>query len=253
MQDCERAKAIFETGGINALVAICQQGCANNLEELGRYEEALSAYNAALDVLEPYDTATFSFSYVVRLCRARVLAELGLRQKAFADYELAEGMARDSLDIASVRLNRAILLKRLGRYTEALVACDQAEETFMEETRTIDIARCSLTRAGRWTRWAESSRPEENTKAANLYASRGLDVKAALCWMQHAEMLLELRRYTEAEAMSGTVARIFEQHGKVVDQAAACLSRLKHSSGWRGRIRRSGLPSGPWRSSTAAE
>ena len=87
----------------------------NALYQLGRYEEALASYNAAL-TLRPDDTNTLGN-------RGRTLRILGRYEEALADYTRSLELRPDDPDALN---NRGFALTKMGRLEEALVDLDRS-------------------------------------------------------------------------------------------------------------------------------
>ena len=87
------------------------------LRELGRYEEAIAAYDKALKIKPDYHLAWDG--------RGVALNELGRYEEAIAAYDKALKIKPDFHEAWN---NRGVTLNKLGRYKEAIAAYDKAIE-----------------------------------------------------------------------------------------------------------------------------
>ncbi|WP_204153833.1 tetratricopeptide repeat protein, partial [Leptolyngbya sp. CCY15150] len=87
----------------------------SDLHQLREYEEALAAYDQALDIKPDFHEALSN--------KGVVLDNLGRYEEALAAYDQALDIKPDFHEALS---NKGFALINLGRYEEALVACDQA-------------------------------------------------------------------------------------------------------------------------------
>lgn len=101
--------------------------CGHILQELGRHEEAVSCYDAAIS-LEPDSVHLFP----AYCSRAFVLKDLKRLAEALASYDRAIELKSDDAD---VYLNRAGILQELGFHEDAISSFDRAivlKPTFVE-------------------------------------------------------------------------------------------------------------------------
>jgi tetratricopeptide (TPR) repeat protein len=166
--------------------AVAPNGRAETLREHGRLEEALAAYDAAVE--------RFPDNAVARMGRAETLRELGRLEEALAAYDAAVERFPDN---AVARNGRAETLRALGRLEEALAAYDAAVERFPDNV---------VARNGRAETLRALGRLEEALAAYDAAVERFPDNVVARNGC--AETLRDLGRLEEAlSAYDGAVER----------------------------------------------
>lgn len=114
------------------------------LRNLGKLDEAMDAYMATLQQIEPYyaeDTTSFyDCKSMLHINLGNVYYNLGQLQKADEQYQLAtvvlghvkQGSFHHTRILAGVQLNISIVLKKLKRYDEAMKMMDTVFQTIHE-------------------------------------------------------------------------------------------------------------------------
>jgi tetratricopeptide (TPR) repeat protein len=117
---------------------VAKTGRAEVLKALGRYEDALAAYEAASKA-HPENAAS-------KNGRAEVLKALGRYEDALAAYEAARKAHPED---AVAKNGRAEVLKALGRYEDALAAYEAASKAHTEDAVAKNGRACLLAKVGR--------------------------------------------------------------------------------------------------------
>ncbi len=201
LQEAERAIAIFKNHGEHWRAISMQINVAIALEAVGRYQDALAAYNHALAACNVSDTKeSLGRKASILMNKAIVLLMLGNLQEALRCQQEAREVfvkQEELLVVAKIDYNQALLRSGLGQYSAALHLYHQARAYYQEHATanmlalvTANMADCllRLNRASEALRFAE--------EAVVIY--RTLDEASHLGWA-----LVYLAR---AQAACGKVA-----------------------------------------------
>jgi len=183
----EQAKARFDNN------AVCWRGYAETLRELGQVEKAKTVYE---QVKKRFDDDAVSWTGY-----AETLRELGQVEEAKAVYKQAQARFDNN---AVCWTGYAETLRELGQVEEAKAVYEQAKARFD------DNAVC-------WTGYAETLRElgqVEEAKTVYEQAKARFD-NNAVCWTGYAETLRELGQVEEARA-------VYEQAQARFDNNAVC-------------------------------
>ncbi len=186
----EDALSVFATAEAMGEEEVARTGRAETLRSLGRFEEALVAYDGAV--------RDFPRNAVARNGQAETLRSLGRFEEALAEYAAA---ARDFPRNAFARNGRAETFRSLGRFEEALAEYAAAVR---------DFPRNAVARNGRAETLRSLGRFEE---ALAEYAAAVRDFpRDAFARNGQAETLRSLGRFEEALTEYETTMRDFPQN-----------------------------------------
>jgi tetratricopeptide (TPR) repeat protein len=174
--DPEKVVSLLIELAATADTASRSSAVADELRDLGRYEEALSACDRAIALDPNYFEAWYY--------KALALDDLDRFEEALISHERAIKLNPDSIDC---KIGKAILLRRTGRYEEALTACQTVIELAPRDPSTWIICGRTLSDLGR------------DTKALIAFEqSIEIDPTYILAWNDKGDALIRLGRYAEA-------------------------------------------------------
>jgi CHAT domain-containing protein len=206
--------------GQEFLVANIQTQLGFIYEKLGRFDEAVIAYEAARGIFESKLGQSHPQVAGAYMNLANGLAGAGRQEESLAATETAirlmSRLPGPDLELGNLYLNKAVSLIGLARYGEALAAIDQAEAVYQklgtQASRVADVLRNRsrvLNLVGRnqeaieaaegaLTLYGQSPSPDQSTLAAT-HGMLGLAYR-------------DLRRYDEARAQFRAAATIIENN-----------------------------------------
>jgi tetratricopeptide (TPR) repeat protein len=152
-------------------------------------------------------------------------ASLGCDDEALEAFSLAAEVSPDPLDRARIGLDRALALGRLGRFEEAVEACEEAAEEAGERDPSLR-ARCELRRGGALLEThAHKDAIAACISAREVFVAGGEPVEAARCDMLQAIALARLGYPVKAIGIFEITSKSFRRHGEHVDAAVCILNR----------------------------
>jgi len=168
LAECETARAVFKSYGMEVEVANIDANIGNVCSKLSRYEDALAKYAIARAVYECYDievdVATIDQNIGV------VYLGLGRYEDALAKYEAARAVFQShdmEVEVADVDTNIGVVYFVTGQYEDALATYQSAQAMYATHGTEVDIA-------------------EVDTNIGNVYAKFG--------WYEDALALYEVAR-----------------------------------------------------------
>jgi CHAT domain-containing protein len=168
LAECETARAVFKSYGMEVEVAHIDANIGNVCSRLSRYEDALAKYAIARAVYECYDievdVATIDQNIGV------VYLGLGRYEDALAKYEAARAVFQShdmEVEVADVDTNIGVVYFVTGQYEDALATYQSARAMYATHGTEVDIA-------------------EVDTNIGNVYAKFG--------WYEDALALYEVAR-----------------------------------------------------------
>jgi tetratricopeptide (TPR) repeat protein/CHAT domain-containing protein len=215
------------------LLANLLESHAYRLDNLGRYGEALSLYDAILPVAERYGSPVIPA--ICRMHRAIVLNNLGQHAEAMAGYDAALPPLQKHgtpANVAHCHANRANSLQQLGRHAEAVADYDAAVLLFLEHGTPADVARCQMNRATALHRLGRHAEAVAGYDAAlPLLRQHGTPTDVALCHVNRANPLHQLGRHAEAVTSCDAALPLLRQHGTPADVAGYHTNRANALAG----------------------
>ena len=208
------------------LAASLNINLATCYEEIGRFDAALTAYDAAESLLQGSDQ--HDLLSMVRMDRGVVLLGLGQSSEALRSFDAADQLMDDG-DIvlrAQLLLNRASALIQLGRYSEALALFTQARQALATAQASADESVLLLDMADAY-------------QALNLHAEALSAYRSSHRLLSEAEMqrdlgralwglgstLIALGRHDEADAVLAESAAIFVEARNIPMQCDVMLQQ----------------------------
>lgn len=198
------------------------------LGSLGRYDEALATGQAAAEVLEakglwlPAASLTNNLAGIYfRL--GRDFESLGMLERAGAAYEQAGEKGVPFL--TSNALSRGVVLRKLGRFDDAIASTRAAEETARELKQTARIAGARQNLAlidlamGRY-----NDALQRLDEARDIFLDDGRVRDAMLVELFLSNCLLELRRFDEVLDKAQKARALFTDRGTQIEIAQCYLN-----------------------------
>lgn len=191
-------------------------------EKLGRFEEAIVAYEAARRIFERklgHNHPQVAGAY---MNLANGLAGAGRQEESLAATEkalrlVARLMGDDNTLTASLYQNKAVSLISLARYSEALEALDQAEAIYLKQDgpASLNIADARKTRSRAYNLLGRNQEAVEAARAALAVYAKALSPDQRTLAATHGILGLAyqgLRRYDEARGEYRAAAEILDSH-----------------------------------------
>jgi CHAT domain-containing protein/tetratricopeptide (TPR) repeat protein len=234
-----KAISIYAERGCPVEQAQAQIGYVFTLGVLGRHAEAHASYEWASEVLKSHG----AWFHLARLHvnMAIIHARLGEDSQALALFEQAREAYRQ-MGIEGephwlrVELNRAVVLRNLGRFDEAIQASRMAMEKHLELGQAVAAARAEQALAITYFvlgRYNESLAMLDHVREVLLQDGR--QRHAMLVELFTSDCLLQLRRFPEVLEKCQRVRQLFGDRGTsyevgqaILDEASACIGLGQH-------------------------
>ncbi len=224
----DEAAAVFKAEGDDLELAVTQVSRIWALACVQRYDEAFAAGAWAHEVLEQHGArrslAALNNNLVaIHGRRGDDHQALQRLEAVLAAYEALGDEGRERLPLALI--NRAILLRNLGRFPESLAANEQALTLAEERGQTAHVARARQNLGITCFALGEMARAQTLLEEARaLYAADGRFRDAILTDLFLTDGLLHLRRFEEVIEKCRQARAAFDQAGTRFEIAQAWLN-----------------------------
>ena len=230
----DEAAAIYARHGRLREQACAQIGKIYALASLNRHQEALETGDWASLVLS--DLEEWFPLAEVKMNLAIIYGRVGQDVSALTQFDQARELytrtgEKGTASLHVVDINRAIVLRNLGRFDESIAANQSALMAHQQLGQKAAVARAQQNLAMTYFvlgRYNEALQLLEEAKTAFL--ADGRYRHAMLVKLFISDCLLQLRRYREALEILGRARRLFDQLGAgyevgrcILNEADACL------------------------------
>lgn len=224
----DEATAIYGAEGRAVDQARAQIGKLWPLATLGRYEEALATGHQAAETLEAAGAWLALGKLTSNL--AVIYGRMGEDGEALATFNRAlavyERLGQEGLPhVARVQLNRAIVLRNLGRFEASIEASEAALERLSSGERRIDRARAQQSLAITYFvlgKYNEALQLLDDVR--DVFLDDGRERDAILVELFISDCLLRLRRFRDVLAKCAQVRELFRDLGTRFEVAQAVLN-----------------------------
>lgn len=233
----DAAAALYAEAGMAAEAARAQVGKVWSLAALGRYDEALAVGRWAREVLAAHGDWLPLARLTANL--AAVQGRLGRDAEALALLDEARRWSERLPELrtgflARLEHNRAIVLRNLGRFDEAIQASQRAAALLQQTGQSIGVARARQNLAVTYFvlgRYNEALDMLDRVRDAFLADGRERD--AALVNLFICDCLLQLRRFADVLERCAAAEQLFERLGTGHEQAQALVNHAVAAAGLR--------------------
>jgi len=235
---CEEAAAIYARAGLPIDEADAQVTKIFALAMLGRYREALAAGSWAAARLEKAQEWLRLATVLMNV--AIVYGRMGQDADALVYFERAgtlyqEAGADGAWSLPGVEMNRALVLRNLGRFAASVAANRRAIELLRDLGQPAEVGHAQQSLAFTYYvlgRYNEALTLLDEAQRYFLADQRQADLLVTALYRSHC--LLEMRRFAEVIAASDESARLAAQLGQPLEEALAlfhkamALTALRH-------------------------
>lgn len=221
----EQAGEAFATKDTRTEAARLASNRAYVLQELGRYDEALQAAQAALNMMRRHPPSAFLAS--IWMVLGTLYYSLCRYEDALAAYAKSEQMfltLGNVVEQARVTINKANVLESLDRFTEAIALLQQARATLVDHGCSLEVARADLnlgitfTRLGRYDEALEAL-----DRAEKGFTALDNAMEAAVVELYRADLYAEFNLYDEVLQAPARSWQLFEERQMQWHAARATL------------------------------
>lgn len=231
----DEAAAIYRRHGRGMEEARCRVGQVYALAFLGRYAEALAAGEQAGPVLAAHGQRVPLAGLTMNL--GMVHGRLGQDAEALAVLDRARdlylGLGEEGLPfVAWVDQNRAVPLRNLGRFDDAIAASRSAEQTLAALGQTAEAARARQNLAVTYFvlgHYNESLRLLDGVR--DVFWADGRHRDTLLVDLFVSDCLLQLRRFADALAKCARARTLFARLGSEFEVGQAVLNEAAAYTG----------------------
>ncbi len=226
---CDEAAAIYADAGYPIDQADAQVTKIFALAMLGRYEEALAAGAWAAALLE--EAQEWLRLATVLMNVAIVYGRMGKDTAALAHFERAGALYRLAGDegtwsLPGVEMNRALVLRNLGRFAESMAANDLAIRLLHDLGQHAEVGHAQQTLAFTYYvqgRYNEALTLLDEAQRCFLADNRQADLLVTALYRCHC--LLEMRRFADVIATSDELAALAAHLGQPFEEGHALLNK----------------------------
>ena len=226
---CDEAAAISAEAGHTIDQADAQVTKIFALAMLGRYEEALAAGAWAAALLE--DAEEWLRLATVLMNVAIVYGRMGKDVDALTYFERAGALYRRAGDegtwsLPGVEMNRALVLRNLGRFAESMVANTTAIQLLCALGQHAEVGHAQQTLAFTYYtlgHFTEALTLLDAAQTTFLNDDRPADLLLTALYRSHC--LLEMRRFADVIAVSDELALLALRLGQRFEEALALFNK----------------------------
>jgi CHAT domain-containing protein/tetratricopeptide (TPR) repeat protein len=231
----DQAAGLYHAAGLTLLEAQAQIGRVSVLAILGRYHEALASARWALAVFEQHGERFQQARLTVNL--ATIYGRMGQDGESLTLFEQAQEIyhrlgEENEPHWLRLELNRAVALRNLGRFDEALQVGQSARERFTRLGMTVAAARAQQGVAVTCLvigRYNEALDMLEDTR--EILAADGRVRDALLVELFLTDCLLQLRRFPDVLEKTSRLRAAFQGLGAGSDAGQAILNEAAAQAG----------------------
>jgi CHAT domain-containing protein len=224
----DEASEIHETHGYPAEAAWSLLGKVSVLSHLGRYEEALEIGNRISPILEAQGWQRSLAILTMNL--GNVYSRRGEDFKSLAMYDRAAELYRklekeQTTDWALIQINRAYVLRNLGRFDASIDASKKARDTLLQLDEKVEAAHAQQYMARTYFvlgRFNEALELLDHVR--EVFLSDGRKRDAMMVELAISDCLLELRRFPDVLEKCQQVRDLFAELGSHQVEALALIN-----------------------------
>ena len=224
----EEAAQIYHKLDMVYEAALCQIGKIWSLASLGRAEEALATGAWAIEVL----TAEEDWQSLATLTSnmGAIYGRLGNDQDALKQFNKARTLYQKlgesgKATLPMIQINRAIVLRNLGRFAESITSLQNAIDLYHELKQAVGVARAQQNLAMTYFvvgRYNEALALLD--EARTLYLADGRQRDAMLVEIFTSDCLLQLRRFSDVLVKCQESRQLFTELGTQLEMGHALLN-----------------------------
>ncbi len=222
------AATIYRELGLRYEEALSQIGKIWSLASLGRAEEALATGEWATGVLAEEEDWNSLATLTANM--GAIYGRLGNDQGALKQFNKVLALHDKLADSAKptllmIQVNRAIVLRNLGRFDESITSLQNAIEAYRELKQGVGVARAQQNLAmtyfvvGRYNEALALL-----NEARSLYLADGRQRDAMLVEIFTSDCLLQLRRYADVLTKCKECRQLFAELGTQLEMGQALLN-----------------------------